>query len=84
MYIYGIIFGKIWTLILKSVVKFNNRLEGLYNSNLCRPQWSRGYHTRHWIRGSRVQTQPELVDFSERKNPENDFLQKGSKAMGPA
>ena len=21
-----------------------------------RPGWSRGYHTRHWIRGSRVQT----------------------------
>ena len=49
----------------------------------CRPRWSRGYHTHHWIRGSRVQTRPGSVDFSERKNPEYDFLRKGSKAKGP-
>ena len=29
----------------------------------CRPRWSRGYHTRHWIRGSRVQTRPGSMDF---------------------
>ena len=32
--------------------------------SLCRPRWSRGYHTRHWIRGSRVQTRPGAMDFS--------------------
>ena len=48
-----------------------------------RPRWSRGYHTRHGTRGSRVQTRPGSMDFSEHKNPEYDFLRKGSKAMGP-
>ena len=38
---------------------------------------------RHWIRGSRVQTRPRSMDFSERKNPEYDFIRKGSKAMRP-
>ena len=42
---------------------------------------SRGYHTRHGIRGSRVQTRPGSMDFSERENPEYDFLTKGSKAL---
>ena len=51
--------------------------------NWSRPRWSSGYHTYHWIRGSRVQTRPGLMDFSERKNPEYDFLWKGSKAIGP-
>ena len=37
-----------------------------------------GGHTRLWIRGSRVRW-----IFSESKNPEYDFLWKGSKAMGP-
>ena len=32
---------------------------------------------------SRVQTWPGLMDFSERKNPEYDFLQKGSEAVSP-
>ena len=32
--------------------------------------------------GSRVQTRPGLMHFSERKNTEYDFLRKGSKAMG--
>ena len=50
---------------------------------LDRPRWSRGYHTRHWIRGSRVQTQPGAWIFSEHKNPEYNFLRKGSKAVGP-
>ena len=40
-----------------------------------RHRWSSGYHTRLWIRGSRVR--------SERKNPEYDFLRMGSKAVGP-
>ena len=31
----------------------------------------------------RVQTWPGSMDFSERKNPEYDFLRKGSKAVGP-
>ena len=34
-------------------------------------------------RGSRVQTRPVSMDFSERKNPEYDFLRKGRKAVGP-
>ena len=42
-----------------------------------------GYHTRHWIRVSQVQTRPGLMDFSERKNPEYDFIPKGSKTVGP-
>ena len=37
---------------------------------ISRPRWSSGYHTRHWIRGSRVQTRPGSMDFSERKTPE--------------
>ena len=32
-------------------------------SNTSRPRWSSGYHTRHWIRGSRVQTRPRSMDF---------------------
>ena len=40
------------------------------------------YHTRLRIRGSWVQW-PGSMDFSERKNPEYDFLWKGSKAVGP-
>ena len=47
------------------------------------PRLSRGYHTRHWIRSSRVQTRPGSMDFSERKNPKYNFLQKGSKAVAP-
>ena len=45
-----------------------------------RPRWSRGSYTRHWIRGSWVQTR---WIFSERKNPEYDFLRKGRKAVRP-
>ena len=26
-------------------------------------RWSRGYHTRHWIRGSRLQTRPGSMDY---------------------
>ena len=37
----------------------------------------------HWIRGSQVDTRPRLMDFSERKNPKYNFLQKGSKDVGP-
>ena len=33
--------------------------------------------------GLQVQSQPGLMDFSERKHPEYDFLRKGSKAVGP-
>ena len=55
---------------------------GIFNIQ-SRPLWSLGYHTRHWIRGSRVQTRPGWMDFSERKNPEYDLLRKASKALGP-
>ena len=48
-----------------------------------RLRWSRGYHTRHWTRGSRVLTRAWSMDFLERKSPEYDFLRKGSKAVGP-
>ena len=51
----------------------------IVTKRLSQPQWSRGYHTRLWIRGSRVR----WIFFSERKNPEYDFLRKGSKAVGP-
>ena len=30
---------------------------------LSRPRWSRGYRTRHWIRGSRARTRPGMMDF---------------------
>ena len=46
-----------------------------------RIRWSSGYHTRLWIRGSQVRSWPGSI-FSEHKNPEYDFLRKGSKAMG--
>ena len=49
--------------------------------SLGRHWWSCGYHTHHWIQGSRVQTQLGSIDLSERKNPEYDFVQKGSKTM---
>ena len=52
-------------------------------SQSTRPQWFSGHHTRHWIRRSRVQTRPGWMDFSEHKNPQYDFLRKGSKAIGP-
>ena len=42
-----------------------------------------GYHTRHWIWCSRVQTRSESMDFSRRKNREYDFLRNGNKAVGP-
>ena len=29
----------------------------------CRPRWSSGYHTRLWIRGSRIRSLPGLMDF---------------------
>ena len=44
---------------------------------------SGGYHTRHWIRRSRVQTRRGRWILSERQNPEYDFLRKGSKAVRP-
>ena len=47
-----------------------------------RPRWSRSYHTRHWIRGSGVQTRPGSMYFLERKNHEYDLLRKGSTAVG--
>ena len=31
--------------------------------NLCRPWWSSVYHTRLWIRGSRVRSRPRSMDF---------------------
>ena len=34
-----------------------------------------------WIRCLWVRSQPGSMDFSERKNPEYDFLRKGSKAV---
>ena len=40
----------------------NAKLHAFYSSP-NRPRWSHGYHTRHWIRGSRVQTQPVSMDF---------------------
>ena len=49
---------------------------------MCLPRWSSGYHTRHQIRGSRIQTRAGSINFSERKNPEDDFLLKGSKTAG--
>ena len=48
-----------------------------------RTRWSSGYHTRLWIGSSRVRSRPGSIDFSERKNPDYDFLRKGSKAVGP-
>ena len=45
-------------------------------------RWSSGYRTRQWIRGLRVQIRSGRWIFSERKNPEYDFLRKGSKAVG--
>ena len=53
-----------------------------YPKTFSRLRWYPGYHTRHWIRGSWVQTWPGSMDFFERKNPEYDFLRKGSKAHG--
>ena len=47
------------------------------HKDLRRPRWSSGYHTRLWIRGSRVTSRPGC------KNPECDFLRKESKAVGP-
>ena len=72
--------------ILKVLFFCENAETRLIKNNIfinCRPRWSHGYHTRHWIRGSRVQTWPGSRIFSERKNPEYDFLRKGSKAVGP-
>ena len=51
-----------------------------YNQCHCRSRLSSGYRTLHWIRGSRFQTRPGSSDFSERQNPEYDFLRKGSKS----
>ena len=50
---------------------------------LCRPQWSHGYHTCHWIRCSRFKPGRGRWIFSDRKNPEYDFIRKGNKAEGP-
>ena len=47
-----------------------------YDRQFCR-------YISPWIRSSRVQTWPGSMDFSERKNPEYDFLRKGIKAVGP-
>ena len=47
----------------------------LYAMWIRPPRWSRGCHTRHWIRGSRFQTRPGSMDFFQSvKNPEYDFL----------
>ena len=50
----------------------------IYSESCCRPWWYIGYHTCVWIRGSRVRSRPGSMDFffSERKNPEYDFLRK--------
>ena len=53
------------------------------NLGFVDPRWSRGYHTLHGIRGSRVQTRPGRWIFSERKNPDYGFIRKGSNAVGP-
>ena len=37
-----------------------------YWHKIRRPRWSHGYHTRHWIRGSWVQTRPGSMDFFQR------------------
>ena len=37
------------------------RIHGITISSLTR--WSSGYHTRHWIRGSRVHTRAGSMDF---------------------
>ena len=29
----------------------------------CRPRWLSGYHTRHWVRGSRVRSRPRSINF---------------------
>ena len=60
----------------------NGKLPHLFNP-WSLPRWSSGYHTRLWIRGSRVRFRTGSMDFSERKNLEYDFLRKGSKAVGP-
>ena len=33
------------------------------HNNPCRARWSSGYHTRLWIRGSRVRSRPRSMDF---------------------
>ena len=52
--------------------------------SLSRPRWSRGYHTRHWKRGSRVQTRPGSVIFKKRKNPEYDSFARKVKPWVPS
>ena len=47
------------------------------------PQWFSGYHTCHLIRVSGFKLGQGRWIFSERKNPEYDFLLKGSKSICP-
>ena len=46
-----------------------------------RPRWSSGYHTRLWIRGSRVRSRPGSMGFSERKNPSEGKWSRGSRVV---
>ena len=78
----------------KKVIPFALRLEQnwhkttsnfLFSPSFLIPavyQGACGYQTRHWLRGSRVQTRPGSIDFSERKSPEYNFLRKENKAGG--
>ena len=43
--------------------KNNLIAKSLIPNNNSRPEWSRDYHTRHWIRDSRVQTRPGSMDL---------------------
>jgi hypothetical protein len=46
-------------------------------SGLCVCHWTQG------VEGMRVQTRPKRWIFNNDKNPQQIFLQKGSKAVGP-
>ena len=60
-----------------------NNCNSPLSNYLCRPRSSSGYHTRLWIRGSRVRTRPGSMDFFQSVKNLYDFLRKGSKAVGP-
>jgi hypothetical protein len=53
-----------------------NRVRRCMSSRL-----SIGYRACYWTQYSRVQTQP-MIDFKSNKNPQHDFLRRGSKAVG--
>ena len=40
-------------------------MEECIHELLSQPRWSSGYHTRLWIRGSRVRSRPGPMDFCQ-------------------